>query len=165
MVQEESLRSFYEECHKRFIYIDGLLIYRYDIHSRQKFCGTPTIINNCGYLVVGIDYGIYLVHRIIYFMHTGELPELLDHKDQDKLNNRIGNLREADKEINSWNRGLQANNASGYRGVSWNKNASKWHSYIKVKGKRIHIGLFESAEEASRAYERKRFEFRGDESA
>lgn len=164
MVQKsETLIAFYEECHRRFVYDGNRLIYRYDIHSKQQKGGTPEKVSADGYLLVGVDYKIYLVHRLIYLMETGTLPELLDHIDRDKLNNRISNLRPADKELNSWNRGLQVNNTSGYRGVSWNKGVSKWHAYIKVRGKRIHLGFYNCPEEASAAYEQKRFEFRGDE--
>ena len=98
-------------------------------------------------------------------MHHGYLPNLVEHRDRNKLNNKIQNLRDGDKELNSWNRDLQANNTSGFRGVSWNKGANKWHAYIKVKGKRIHLGLFETAEEASTAYVKARFNIRGNEEA
>lgn len=164
MVQEESLKVLYDECHKRFKYDNGKLIYRYTIHSKQKQGESPKKQPSNSYLMVTVNYKSYLVHRVIYLMHTGELPELLDHIDRDTYNNKIENLRPADKALNSWNRGLQANNSSGYRGVSWNVHAGKWHAYIKDKGKRLHIGLYDNVEEASKAYECKRFELRGDES-
>ena len=81
-------------------------------------------------------------------MFYGELPELLDHIDRNSENNRIENLRHADKKINSINRGLQANNKSGHRGISWNKNSEKWEIYITVNNKRIPLGLKSNLEEA-----------------
>lgn len=147
--------ELYDECHKRFYYEDGTLIYRYDIHSKQRKGGSPTHKRG-GYKVVTLNYKSMLVHRVIFLMHHGHLPSLIDHIDMDIENNRVDNLRDADKALNSWNRGIQSNNTSGFRGVSWNKNASKWHAYIKVNGKRRHIGLFETPEEASIAYEQAR---------
>ena len=156
MVQEPEVRDLYEKCHEMFEYIDGQLVFKDNWHSKQRKGQSVTSVNNCGYLKVCIDKKNYLVHRLIFLMHHGYLPELLDHIDMDKLNNRIENLRDADKELNSWNRGLQANNTSGFRGVSWNKAAGKWHAYIKIKGKRKHLGLFSTPEEASAAYEKEK---------
>ena len=156
MVQEPEVRDLYEKCHEMFEYIDGQLVFKDNWHSKQRKGQSVTSVNNCGYLKVCIDKKNYLVHRLIFLMHHGYLPELLDHIDMDKLNNRIENLRDADKELNSWNRGLQANNTSGFRGVSWNKAAGKWHAYIKIKGKRKHLGLFNTPEEASAAYEKEK---------
>lgn len=47
---------------------------------------------------------------------------------------------------------LKRNNTSGYRGVSWHKVASKWGAYIRVGGIRRYLGVFDTAEEANRAY-------------
>ena len=163
MVQEESLNSLYEEFHKRFKYRDGTLVFRYNIHSKQREGESPRTVNNCGYLKVSVNGKGYLVHRIIFLMHHGYLPDMIDHIVRDKLNNRIENLRPADKKLNSWNKELQSNNTSGYRGVSWNKGAGKWHSYIKIDGKRYHLGLYDTPEEASEAYEKSRINFGADE--
>jgi hypothetical protein len=43
---------------------------------------------------------------------------------------------------------LQTNNKSGYRGISWNKNSSKWEVYITVNNKRIALGLSPTLEDA-----------------
>lgn len=159
MVQSESLKVLYEKCHDRYVYKEGKLFFKRSLHSRQREGQEVGNLNNCGYLKVCLDRKSYLVHRLIFLMHHGYLPELLDHIDRNKLNNKIENLRECDKKVNSWNRDKQANNTSGFRGVSWNKAAGKWHAYIKIKGKRKHLGLFNTPEEASKAYEKARSEF------
>lgn len=158
MVQDESLRLLYEKCHERYTYKDGKLFFKSNLHSKQREGQEVGSLNNCGYLKVCLDKQNYLIHRLIFLMHYGYLPEMLDHIDRNKLNNRIENLRECDKEVNSWNRDKQANNTSGYRGVSWNKAAGKWHAYIKIKGKRKHLGLFSTPEEANEAYEKAKSE-------
>jgi|SRR5690606_8174803 len=101
-----------------------------------------------GYNYIGINGKLFQEHRLIFFYYYGYLPLLVDHIDRDTSNNHPDNLREADKVLNSINRGLQSNNTSGVRGVGWNKNSGKWISYIKIDGKHKHLGLFELFEDA-----------------
>jgi hypothetical protein len=74
----------------------------------------------------------------------------VDHINGDGLDNRKENLRLCTCVENIWNRGLQKNNTSGYRGVYWHIN--KWQARIGVKGRRILLGRFDSPAEASKAY-------------
>lgn len=153
MVQEESLESFRARLFKIFnLDSYGVLTFKENRHSKQRKGDSPKNING-GYLKVTIDRKSFLVHRLVFLMHYGYLPECIDHIDRNKLNNRPDNLRAADKKLNSWNRSKQKNNTSGSRGVSWNKSAGKWHAYIKVEGKRRHLGLFDCKEEARIRYE------------
>ena len=50
--------------------------------------------------------------------------------------------------------GLQVtpNNTSGYKGVTWNKEAKKWRAQVWLNGKSIHLGTYTTAEEAYAAY-------------
>ncbi len=73
-----------------------------------------------------------------------------DHVDRDPLNCRRGNLRAATHHENMLNRGANKNNTSGYRGVSWHKQAKKWAAQVSIGRKHISLGLFASAEEAAR---------------
>lgn len=164
MVQEESLRELYEECHSRYEYLDGKLYYKQQTKNKKCPKGSEVgHLSSSGYRVTSVNYQVMLVHRIVFLMFKGYLPSVIDHIDRDKENNRIGNLREADHKTNSWNRPLQSNNKSGYRGVSWSKNAKKWRSSIKVNGKRIHLGMHTDAKTASEVYRRKVNELRRNE--
>lgn len=78
---------------------------------------------------------------------------LVDHIDGDGLNNRRRNLRVATGALNLMNRGAQANNSSGFKGVCWYAAGEKWHAQITREGKNHHIGYFETAEEAAHAYD------------
>ena len=95
-------------------------------------------------------------------MHKGYLPKTIDHINGDKLDNRIENLRAATVGQNQHNRKTNANNTSGYKGVSWNKGCNKWLSQIKLEGKRIHLGYFDNLEEAAEVVRKAREELHGD---
>ena len=43
-------------------------------------------------------------------------------------------------------------NKSGYKGAYWHESKGKWISDIKVEGKKIHLGAFDTKEEAALAY-------------
>jgi len=94
--------------------------------------------------------GRVLMHRLI--MGTPEGLEI-DHKDTNRLNNRRSNLRIVTRQQNTFNRSIQSNNTSGYTGVYQRKDTKRWQAYIKCDGKRIHIGYFDTAEEAAYVYD------------
>ncbi len=95
------------------------------------------------------------IHRVILERIIGrplEKGEYVDHRNNDGLDNRRENLRLASNSQNLANRGLNTNNKTGYKGVSWNTLCNKYEAYIRVQGKRKHLGLFDTAEEAHKAY-------------
>ena len=87
-------------------------------------------------------------------MHHGIFDEslLIDHIDNNPLNNRIENLRLCNLSENARNANKRVDNSSGYKGVSWHKQSSKWVAQITVNGKRKHLGFFKDKEEAHEAY-------------
>ena len=107
--------------------------------------GTP---NSDGHLVVRLHYKIYYVHRLAWFYMTGEWPRKLDHKNRIKSDNRWKNLREATNAENARNRNPASNNTTGHSGVGWFKQYGKWRSMIKVNGKSIFLGYFDSFSDA-----------------
>lgn len=81
--------------------------------------------------------------------------EMVDHINGNGLDNRKINLRHANKAINSMNRIKQKNNTSGYKGVHKYKIKLRkpFQAYIKVNGKRKHLGMFSTALEAAKIYD------------
>lgn len=73
----------------------------------------------------------------------------------------MDNLRECVHLQNCMNR-LNPVGASGLRGAVFLKHASKWQAQVKVNGKVRHIGLFDTAEQASNAYWAAKREVAGD---
>lgn len=76
-----------------------------------------------------------------------------DHRNHDTLDNRRENLRKATKLQNIRNRRIFRNNTSGFQGVSWHKRDRVWCAHVRHKGILIHLGYFDSAEEAARAHD------------
>lgn len=85
---------------------------------------------------------LYYAHRLIYLYHYGETPDLIDHIDRDKTNNKIENLRASNKTTNACNAKIGVDNTSGVKGVSWNKRRSLWRAYITWQKKRIELGHY-----------------------
>ena len=77
--------------------------------------------------------------------------KVVDHIDRNKNNNSKKNLRICKQKENSRNVSLGSKNTSGFLGVSWNKNNNNWNAYIKLNGKRKHLGAFGLKEDAIKA--------------
>lgn len=105
------------------------------------------------YAVMNVYYNGKSRPRAIHREIMGNPDCEVDHIDENGLNNCRDNLRFANRSQNGANISLLTNNKSGFKGVSYNKKANKWESYITVLGKRIYGGLFNTAQEAARNYD------------
>lgn len=74
----------------------------------------------------------------------------VDHRNNNKLDNRRHNLRLATRSQNEANKPICGLNSSGYKGVSLYR--SKWRAVVMSHGKQKYLGLFENKEEAARVY-------------
>ena len=99
----------------------------------------------------------FLVHRLvaIYFIANPMNKKCVDHIDHDRKNNRIFNLRYATYQENNQNKSIQKSNTSGYVGVSFHKTKQKYQTRYSLNGKYQHIGYYQTALEASEAYQAK----------
>lgn len=105
------------------------------------------------YRHIGVNGEQLMAHRLAWFYVHGTWPVgEIDHIDGNSLNNAIANLREATRSQNSFNRGQQVTNTSGFKGVCWHKNRCKWAASITVDRKQKHLGYFPTAELAHAAY-------------
>jgi hypothetical protein len=105
-----------------------------------------------GYCRVFLAGREFPAHRLIWFWMTGEWPKhQIDHINRNKSDNRWCNLREATNSQNI-NSPVKADNTSGFHGVGFDKRRQKWAARIRVAGKRIMLGRFDSAEGAFIAY-------------
>lgn len=108
-------------------------------------------------------YGNRGLHRVIWAMTKGAWPVLwIDHANGDPLDNRIENLREATPAQNNYNRAIQHNSKSGFKGVYKRKDTQRYQACIRVNKKPIVLGYFRSAEEASEAYQAAALKYHGE---
>lgn len=114
-----------------------------------------------GYNYIWIEGRHYLAHRLAWLYVYGEWPsEHVDHKDGDKLNNRISNLRLASNSQNKSNGKLYKHSTSGFKGVS--KVGKRWKAQIVHGYKLIYLGCHDTKEQAHNAYINKAKELQGE---
>lgn len=152
-----------EEILSKFIYIkeEGKL--------KNKKTLKETIPDAKGYKVCyygkdGHKQIRYKVHRLIYFLETGEQPEEIDHIDGNRLNNHISNLRAATSKQNMANSRGNENATSKYKGVGVDNRCPlrPWRAYVKHGDKSHYLGQFKEEKDAARAYNEKAFELNGE---
>lgn len=104
-------------------------------------------VNKQGYRQISVRNKQYLAHRLAWLCTHGRWPkDQIDHINHRRDDNRLQNLREATNAEQRKNMKLAKNNTSGFRGVS--RQHGKWVSYIKVGGKKKHLGIFENKDNA-----------------
>lgn len=107
-------------------------------------------INSVGYLTVKLfkdkKQKNFKVHRLVAKAFLSNYSEALqvDHIDQNRINNKLSNLRMVTNQENAFN-----NNAKGY---VWDKEKSKWKAYIRKDYKLKHLGYFDKEDDAREAY-------------
>ena len=108
-----------------------------------------------GYGVIKIDGKMASAHRFAYELANGPIPNgmCLDHICQTKICVNPSHLRLATVTENGYNRGQNANNTSGFKGVSWDASRQKWRATIQAHGKSIIIGRFTTPELANQSYQ------------
>jgi hypothetical protein len=139
-------------------------------NKRNRFLKPQTITSNgrkyeqIGLMKDGKGYK-KLVHVLMAesfnLPKTHENQTTVDHKNIESLDNRLENLQWASHSEQQMNKNMQKNNTSGFQGTCWDKNAKKWKASYRKDGKRHHIGLFDNAEEAYKAYLNKVIETHG----
>jgi hypothetical protein len=137
-----------EYVRKLFEYRDGKLFWKEPRENMRAWVESGYLRPD-GYRRVQIDGKKYFTHRLVFLYHHGHLPEFLDHIDGNPLNNRIENLRPATITQNQANRKAQKS-ITGLKGVS--PNHKRFKAQIKISGKQMYLGTFDTPEEAHAAY-------------
>ena len=111
-----------------------------------KFIGLDTCrrANVRGYAMVRIAGSRYMTHRIIYKWMTGIDPSdfVVDHINHNKLDNRFINLRLCTAEQNTMNCIAPKNSC---------KVGNRYRATMSVDNKTVHLGYFDTPEEARSA--------------
>ena len=113
-----------------------------------------------GYYIVGLSKGgkmkIRATHQLVAESFLNHRPDgttkiVVDHIDNNPLNNRVDNLQLISNRENS-TKDLK-DGTSKYTGVRWNKAAQKWMANITIQGKIKHLGCYTNELEASKSYQ------------
>lgn len=155
-ITQAQLKELFDYCE-----VTGNLIWKMkpNHHGGKAVIGQPTgsitINPKNGYQrkLSNINGKMYKTHRLVWLWHYGTLPKMIDHKDNNALNNKIENLRECTVSQNNSNRRFTGNK-SGYKGVTKieNVNSVRFVAQIKINNKNHNLGSFKTAEEAHEVY-------------
>lgn len=139
----------YEELCKRFRYCEttGAII-------GKQSCRALGYVDKYGYRQITVARRQVAAHRVAWCLHYQYWPDsIVDHIDGDRDNNRIDNLRKATPTENAQNRCSCKNTSSEFKGVDFHKHTDKWRARIKTSIGTLHLGHFDTEEEASDAYD------------
>lgn len=102
-----------------------------------------------GYVVIRVDKILYKAHRLAWLYAHGAWPvQSIDHINRVRDDNRISNLRDVGQSENTLNGSLRRANKSGATGVRWDSLRQRWVAGIKVRYRAIHLGRYNTKEEA-----------------
>lgn len=122
------------------------LIWNVRFAGKEAFSGT----NRYGYRVGGLNGKARAAHRVIWLIVHGIWPAAqVDHKNGVRNDNRIDNLRICTNQQNSYNR-RPDNGAVGLKGVT--EKSGRYRARIHNHGRDLHLGDFDTPEEAHAAY-------------
>ena len=129
----------------------GLCTWKKKPNNRIKLGSPVGYVSKDGYMYFGFKNKVLKLHRAIFLMLHGYLPDYVDHHDHNRLNNKPGNLRAATMTCNNRNCSIQRNNKSGVVGVSYSKSRQKWVAMIWHKSKPIPLGRYKNKQDAINA--------------
>ena len=126
--------------------------WKYDSETGDIFSNTGRLIKmkhkgyiNCGITMRKLNIKFHVGgHQLAWYLYYNEVPNVIDHINMIRDDNRIVNLRNVTKQQNHFN-----NKGKGYR---FHKRDKKWYASIKLDGKQIHLGTFLTEEDAQQAY-------------
>lgn len=142
-IHKENRYEFTDECVIGYTYNTGAAFYIdfEDYETIKPFCW---LSDKCGYLIMQKNHKQTKMHRLIM-----KPPDnmVIDHIDGNPSNNRRSNLRICTQHQNTMN-SRYTHNKSGVQGVFWDKSRNKWVAQIAINKKHIHLGRYNTKEEA-----------------
>ena len=105
------------------------------------------------YKTVSINGLHVLLHRLVWCLEEGSWPtHVIDHINNDPLDNRRCNLRPATVQENSRNQDGHKRRASKWKGVYKDRKSKGYFSSIRVGHRNVHLGTFPTELDAAIAY-------------
>ena len=129
-----------------------------------KEAGTPQHMGgDKRYWVIRWNKKTYKRSRLIYFFVHGKWPApCVDHINGNSLDDRPINLREATVMQNAWNHKSRSRRIKLPMGVRKITKSGRFQARIAYNKKMIHLGAYDTPEEASIAYQNKRRQLYGE---
>jgi len=149
-----------ELLHELLEYRDGNFYWKKQV-GRCKIGDVAGVERIDGYKVIKINNILYYLHRVMFFYHHGYFPEMVDHINGIRSDNRIENLRGATRSQNGQNRKKTPNTSSNVKGVSWVKSTKNWKAQITLDNKIYYLGMFKKLEDAEKHIKKIREELVG----
>lgn len=116
-----------------------------------------------GYLLIRFDKKLLKAHRVAFALYHKRWPDCdIDHRNGIRDDNKISNLREANRQQNAMNQSLRRDNTSGHKGVHWRKIERKWWAQIQLGGKCKSLGLYDDINDAINARHKAELELFGE---
>jgi len=143
------------ELRKRLTYDPQTGVFRWRRRRGPRAAGAVAghTCQRQGYVVITLDGRHHPAGRIAWAISHGAWPTgEIDHKNGNKSDNRLANLRDVTKSLNMANVGRRKTNTSGFKGVSWSRWAGRWEARIQIAGKQKFLGYFGTPELAHAAY-------------
>lgn len=109
-----------------------------DKEDYDKIKYYTSYMNKKGYVVINVNKKSMRLHRYILGINNPNI--LIDHVDKNKLNNTKKNLRISNSIKNGQNKSKRKNASSMYYGVRYQKETSKWLSFVGFSYRNQHIG-------------------------
>jgi hypothetical protein len=143
-----------------FDYREGTLYWKSS--PRSGWVGKPvTHKTGHGYVKARVDGKLIPAHRLVWLWHNEKLPELIDHINGVRHDNRIENLRACTEAENARNKSKPLNNTTGHKNVIWSKQNSNFNVQLTVNKRKMHLGVFDDIELAALVAEEARDKFYG----
>ena len=117
--------------------------------------------DTCGYVQIRINAETYSAGRLAWAIAHGEWPaKCVDHINRIRDDNRLCNLRLATVVENQWNTEKRRDNTTGFKGVYRRPNG-RFQAAIRLEKRFVTLGTFDTAEQASAAYQTAAVEHHG----
>lgn len=147
-VEELRQRLSYDPATGEFAWISTPLK---GTHRLGKVAGR---MGTFGYRQIKLNQVNYMAHRLAWYYVTGKWPTSdVDHINCDRSDNRWSNLRLATPTQNAGNKRSRPGSSSTFKGVTWHAQCKKWQAQIECDGRAHYLGLHETEEAASLAYQ------------
>ena len=133
-----------QNCEGYLIYPDG------GVYSKKRKIFLKPGKQTKGYLRISLrndnkQQKNYLIHRLIaeHYIPNPEGKPQVDHKNRNRTDNRVENLRWATNGENNHNKLIQKHNTSGHKNISYHKTQHKW-VFTKSYEKKILYKIFKT---------------------